>query len=253
VEHARSDRLARPAPAGGRRSALSPPGGRPGSPAVHRPPFRLLAISNFAALDPPPVADWCRSLAAAGVEAIQLREKHLADGDLYRLALAARTAFPRPGRLLINGRLDVALAAGADGVHAPADGLPAAALRRRLDAGPEAGGLLGVSTHSLPDVTAAHHAGADFVVFGPVWASPGKAGPGTSAAPAGVDALRHAAAVGIPVYALGGVTLERFSEAAAAGAAGVAAIRLFQRADLEEVVAAASLHFPRAFGRGELF
>jgi thiamine-phosphate pyrophosphorylase len=97
--------------------------------------------------------------------------------------------------------------------------VPAAALRRRF--GP--GLLLGVSTHRVEEVERARDEGADYAVFGPVWETPGK-GPAT-----GVEELARAAASGLPVYALGGVTIERFGEVAAAGAAGVAAIRLFQR------------------------
>jgi thiamine-phosphate pyrophosphorylase len=201
-----------------------------------RGPFRLLAISQLGTAESG-AASWFGALAAAGVDGVQLREKHLDDRALHELALQARAALPPPIRLLVNGRADVALAAGADGVHLPADGLPAAALRARF------GGdlLIGVSTHRLEEVTAARLAGADYVVFGPVYETPAKAGHG---APVGPDLLARAAAQGIPVYALGGVTLERFGEVAAAGAAGVAAVRLFQRPDeLKRVVETARERF----------
>ncbi|HXO40460.1 MAG TPA: thiamine phosphate synthase, partial [Thermoanaerobaculia bacterium] len=107
------------------------------------------------------------------------------------------------------------------GVHLPADGVPAGAVRARFGSGL----LIGVSTHRLEEVERARRDGADYVVFGPVYPTPAKAGYG---APAGTRALARAAALDIPVYALGGVTLERFAEVAAAGAAGVAGIRLFQ-------------------------
>lgn len=169
---------------------------------------------------------------------MQLREKDLDDRALLALAVAARAALPAPTRLLVNGRADVALAAGADGVHLPADGVPAAALRDRLGGRL---GLVGVSTHRIEEVERARRDGADYVVFGPVWETPGKP---AAHAPAGVAALARAAALGIPVYALGGVTLVRLAAAAAAGAAGVAAIRLFQGATpLAEVVETARALF----------
>jgi thiamine-phosphate pyrophosphorylase len=211
--------------------------------------FRLLAVSDRASLTDPGedrlsgdgeerLDEWLRQLAAAGVDGLELREKDLDDRALYDLARLARRRFPPPARLLVNGRLDVALAAGADGVHLPADGVPVAPLRRRF--GPRL--LLGLSTHRVEEVVAAREAGADYVTFGPVYPTPGKERYG---APPGLGALARAAAAGIPVYALGGVTLERLAEVAAAGAAGAAGIRLFQEVSrLPELVRAAALAFP---------
>jgi thiamine-phosphate pyrophosphorylase len=196
----------------------------------------LLAISDRASLAIP-LADWLRALGAAGIGAVQLREKDLDDRDLYDLARLARTVLPPPTRLLVNGRLDVALAAGADGVHLPADGVPVRALRARF--GREV--LIGRSTHTLEEVERARDEGADYVTFGPVFATPGK-GP-----PVGLEALARAATAGVPVLALGGVTLERLEDLAAAGAAGVAAIRLFQSpGNLTEVARTAREVFGRA-------
>lgn len=200
------------------------------------PTFRLLAISDRTTL-PLPMADWLRALAAAGIGAVQLREKDLGDRDLYELAGLARAALPPPVRLLVNARVDIALAAGADGVHLPADGLPVAALRARFGYGV----LVGRSAHRVEEVERARDEGADYVTFGPVYATPGKG------APVGLGALGRAAAAGLPVYALGGVTLERFGELAGAGAAGIAAIRLFQTiSHLSQVAQAAGEHFYRA-------
>lgn len=191
--------------------------------------FGLLAISDRRSLPQGDLDGWLASLAAAGVGAVQIREKDLDDRSLWDLARTARSILPPATRLLVNGRLDVALAAGADGAHLPSDGLPVAALRRF---GAEV--LLGVSTHQVEEVERARDEGADYVTFGPVWETPGK-GPAR-----GVGELARAAASGLPVYALGGVTIERFGEVAAAGAAGVAAIRLFQRpSELREAVEAA--------------
>lgn len=199
---------------------------------------RLLAISDRATL-PGDLSAWIRELAAAGVDALQIREKDLEDRDLYGLARIARSLLPPGALLLVNGRVDVALAAGADGAHLPADGVPLAPLRRRFGTGV----VLGRSTHRVSEVEEALSGGADFVTFGPVYRTPSKERFGP---PVGLEALARAAAVGIPVYALGGVTLERFEEVAAAGAAGVAGIRLFQRPEaLPEVVRAAREMFPR--------
>jgi thiamine-phosphate pyrophosphorylase len=200
-------------------------------------PFRLLAISDRASLAACELPEWFHFLAAAGIDAVQIREKDLDDRAVYGLARVARSALSPTTRLLVNGRIDIALAAGADGVHLPAYGVPVAPLRRRF--GP--GILLGCSTHRIEEVVRARDAGADYVTFGPVYSTPSKERFGP---PAGLDALEKAAALGLPVYALGGVTLARFGEVAGAGAAGVAGIRLFQDpAGLGEMVAAARALF----------
>lgn len=198
--------------------------------------FDLLAISDRASLGEDSPEEWLRRLSAAGVGAVQIREKDLNDRDLLDLTLKARSILPPPSVLLVNGRLDVALAAGADGCHLPADGVPLAALRQRF--GPEP--LLGLSTHHVEEVAQAARDGADYVTFGPVYFTPSKAHYGP---PRGIDELARATQAGIPVYALGGVTLSRFDELVAAGAAGVAGIRLFQGHELFEVVAAARHSF----------
>lgn len=195
------------------------------------PTFDLLAISDRSGLDIP-FPKWLGRLAAAGVGAVQIREKDLDDRAVWELALQARAVL---STVLVNGRLDLALAAGADGAHLPADGVPVAALRRRF--GP--GVLLGVSTHSVEEVERALRNGADYVTFGPVWPTPSKEGC------VGIEELAKAAGVGIPVYALGGVMLSRFGEAAEAGAAGVAGIRLFQGPELDEIVNAARQCFSK--------
>ncbi|HEX3532115.1 MAG TPA: thiamine phosphate synthase [Thermoanaerobaculia bacterium] len=205
------------------------------------PAFKALAISDRATLPDRDAAAWLADLARAaqvGLCAVQIREKDLDDRAVYGLTVLARSLLPPAVPLLVNGRLDIALAAGADGAHLPADAPPVAALRARF--GPDV--LLGVSTHHLDEVEAARRGGADYVTFGPVYPTSGKAGYGP---PQGVAALARAAAVGIPVYALGGVTLSRLAEVASAGAAGVAGIRLFQPPfDLAGVLRAVRRSFP---------
>jgi thiamine-phosphate pyrophosphorylase len=162
------------------------------------------------------VLDCARRAVDAGVEMIQVREKDLDARDLF--ALVARVIEIARGsatRVLVNDRLDVALAAGADGVHLPADGLSLEAVRPAI-------GLVGVSAHSIDDVLRARAGGADFAVFGPVFATPGKT-------PVGLDKLRRvAAAVDIPILGIGGVTTDNADQVIAAGAVGIAGIRLFQ-------------------------
>ena len=159
---------------------------------------------------------------AAGVDLIQLREREQSARELLALAKAA-AALCRGSktRLLVNDRLEIALAAGADGLHVPSHGLPVAEVRGRF---PEL--LLGASCHTVEEVRRAEEGGANFVVFGPVFETASKR---TYGPPVGVEKLMHAAqAAKIPVLALGGVTLENAGGCLRAGAAGIAAISLFQ-------------------------
>ncbi|HLK10838.1 MAG TPA: thiamine phosphate synthase [Candidatus Binatia bacterium] len=148
----------------------------------------------------------------AGLPAVQLREKDLPGRPLLALAERLRAATMRAGALLlVNDRVDVAIAAGADGVHLGGGALPPAVARRLLPPG----ALVGVSIHAPGESTA----DADFAFFGPVWDTPGKA----AAGPARLAEAVAAAAV--PVLAIGGVTAERAPAARAAGSAGAAVIR----------------------------
>lgn len=161
--------------------------------------------------------------AAAGADAIQVREKQLSTPELLQFCRHLRATLPAC-KLLINRRLDIALAAGFDGVHCPAQGLPPLRLRAALPPG----FLIAQSCHSTEEVAVAR--GADFCVLGPIFATPSKAAFGP---PLGLDPLRVAAALGRPVLALGGITAENAGACLAQGAAGIAAIRLF--ADLAAV------------------
>jgi thiamine-phosphate pyrophosphorylase len=157
-----------------------------------------------------------------GAVAIQLREKDLPARELYALALAMRELCARfDAQLLINDRIDVAIACGADGVHLPVDSFAIADARRLL--GP--GRLIGVSTHEAGEVRAAAQGGADFAVFGPVYVPLSKARTGPARGIAALRAACHAAvrptapgavtstaAAPMPVYALGGITAERVHE-----------------------------------------
>lgn len=161
-----------------------------------------------------------------GTRAFQLREKDLSPRELYPLALEMRQLTQAYGaRLLINDRVDVALAVDADGVHLTTTSLPASIARRVL--GPER--LIGVSTHTLTEAHAAADEGADFLVFGPVFFTPSKAPYGQ---PVGLDALRAVrAAVNVPILAIGGVKKPNLIQVLAAGADGIAVISAIISAD----------------------
>lgn len=161
---------------------------------------------------------------ASGPDWIQIREKDLPARELLALVREVMAQpNPRGVKILVNSRVDVALAAGAAGVHLPSDS-PAPDLLR--PAAP-ADFLIGVSCHSVEEVLRASDEGADYVVFGPVFVPLSKP---AALPPLGLDALaRAAAAVKIPVLALGGITAKNMGECAAAGAAGVAGVSLYQR------------------------
>ncbi len=198
---------------------------------------RLLAISPGEGGES--LTAWARSLADAGVDGVQIRDKSLTDRELFELTRRIRKVLPPEVRLLVNSRLDIAIAAGADGVHLPAAGLPIPPLRKRFGRSP----LIGRSTHHPSEVESARQEGADYVTFGPVYLTPSKARYGK---PPGLEALRVAATCGLPVFALGGVTIDRLPEVAAADAAGAAGIRCFMdAASLEALVEEARRSFPR--------
>ncbi len=172
----------------------------------------------------------------AGVDWIQIREKDLSGKDyslLTREALQQVTKSPArkpaPTRILVNDRLDVALTQGADGAHLGENSLPVAEARRLVEnRGKGKDFIIGVSCHSLEAARAAAVGGADYLFFGPVFATPSKAAFG---APQGLGRLAEVSrAVSIPVLAIGGTTLSNAADCLAAGASGIAAIRLFQDA-----------------------
>lgn len=156
--------------------------------------------------------------AASRATILQLRAPELSAAELEREAGKLVPASPVP--VVISSRVDVALAAEAAGVHLPERDITPADARRLLGER-----LVGRSVHSAEAAVEAERAGADYVVFGPVW--PSATHP--DVAPSGVHALSEVArAVRIPVLAIGGITEERIDECHRAGAAGYAAISLFQ-------------------------
>ena len=183
----------------------------------------------------------------AGVDLIQLREKDLPASELEALAaeagrLVRENGGPRGTRLLINSRVDIAIAAGVDGVHLRSDDMAASEARVIFSKAGVHAPVIGVSCHALAEVRLAESHGADFAVFGPVFEKSGKPGQGlaglravSSRVPAsGIEAALPAGCM--PVLALGGVSVENTAACLEAGAAGIAGIRLFQENEIARVV-----------------
>jgi len=167
--------------------------------------------------------------AKAGVDWIQVREKDLSGRELAGLVERVMTRLGNGSAILVNDRVDVACAVGASGVHLGEHSLPPDEARRLVSqSAARENFIVGVSAHSLEGAMQAEKAGADYVIFGPVYATPSKTGFGQ---PQGVASLREVCRrLTIPVLAIGGITLENVRDCFAAGAAGIAAIRLFQDA-----------------------
>ena len=168
----------------------------------------------------------------AGVAFIQLREKDLPARDLELLAIdAGNVVAQTPTKLFINSRLDIAMAVGAN-IHLRSDDISPREARAiwSLDRRQEL--AIAVSCHTLPEVARASEMQANFAVFGPVFEK--KDNPNGEIA--GIETLRHACELNIPVLALGGITSENAHACIEAGAAGIAAIRLFQENDIPSVV-----------------
>ena len=178
----------------------------------------------------PQFADILRLVEAAvdaGVPHFQIREKLLSGRVLYELVTrAVEITRGSNTRLLVNDRSDIARAAGADGVHLTGQSLPADVVREIY--GPEF--LIGVSAHSSEEAQAAKARGADFVVFGPVFATESKREFGE---PQGLERLQEITNElrGFPVVAIGGITIDNAVTCFDAGASGVAAIRLLNDAE----------------------
>ena len=182
-----------------------------------------------------------REAASAGVDFIQLREKDLSARELEALAREAlavvRAASQLNTALLVNSRTDVALAVQAEGVHLRSDDInpqdaralwTSAACAPARPLSPRAP-LIGVSCHSPEEVAKAAVNGATFAVFAPVFEK-------KDAPPTGLNLLKEACQANIPVLALGGINLSNAQSCLAAGAAGIAAIRLFQNNEIAMVV-----------------
>jgi thiamine-phosphate pyrophosphorylase len=202
--------------------------------------MRLCYITDRKGLDPETLLLRLRAAITAGVELIQIREKDLPTRELLALvAPVVESARGTSSRVVVNDRLDVALALGAAGVHLGTQSLPAAIVRGMVSPG----FLVGVSCHSLDEARAAELAGADYIVLGPIYESPSKRQYGS---PLGLEKLREIATrVKVSILALGGITVDRVKPCLEAGAAGIAGIRIFQDASsLDDRVRELLAQFP---------
>lgn len=200
---------------------------------------RIRAVRLYVVTDADADAETVvRTVAAAccgGAECIQLRRKGGTDREVLDLAIRCREVTADYGALfVVDDRLDIAMASGADGVHLGQDDLPIAVARRLWP-----GHLVGRSTHSLEQVEQAVAEGADYLGVGPVFATPTKPG----RPPVGVDLVARVAQAEIPVpwVAIGGIDLTTIDSVLAAGARGVAVVRAVSAAPDPEA-AAAALH-----------
>ena len=166
------------------------------------------------------------ALAGAPDLAVELREKDVSDAGCLARARRAREALGPAVPLWVNRRFDVALAAGASGVHLPADGLPVG----RVKANTPRGFSVGVSTHSPEEAARAIEEGADVVVVGPIFDTPSKRAFGPPLSPEALDRLPPLADHGATVFAIGGISRENAGQIARRKdrVSGIAAIRLFQ-------------------------
>jgi len=182
----------------------------------------------------PAAGDLDRFLASvldAGVDMVQLREKHMQDAELKVFCEIARRRTSESGALfIVNDSVDLAIACGADGVHLGQDDMPIDQARNRMGAG----ALIGLSTHAETEILTATESGADYIGVGPVYETPTK--PGRSAT--GLDLIRYAAAkTKTPFFAIGGIDLITLPHVLEAGATRVSVLRALTEADDPAAVA----------------
>ncbi len=195
--------------------------------------FTLCYITDRKKLPPGELSARIREAIEAEVSLVQIREKDMEPGELLALVgSAVNWACGRATKIVVNDRLDVALAAGAQGVHLGGESAPPEVVRARFPK-PR---LMGVSCHSLEEARVAEKAGADYILLAPIFSPFSKV---ASRSPLGLEGLREVCSkITTPVLALGGITLERICACREAGASGVAAISLFQECpSLKECVA----------------
>ena len=191
--------------------------------------FRIYLITDRAQTGGRPLEKIVEAAFEGGVRALQVREKDLTSRQLFELSLSLRKITHRyKAQLIINDRVDIALLAGADGVHVGRQSIDVKVLRTFV---PEPF-IIGVSTHSLTEACEAEQGGADFITFGPVYETPSKMKYGP---PPGVGALKEVCRkVNLPVLALGGINKkEKIKDIKESGAFGIALISgLFQAEDV---------------------
>lgn len=209
------------------------------------PPFRFLLITDRRLCAPRTLEEVVEAAVAGGVDAVQLREKSLGGRDLLTLARRIRSITSGRALLLVNDRVDVARASGADGVHLPSAGIAPRDARRWL--GAEA--LIGYSAHDAAEVRFAEAEGADYATLSPVFAPSSKH---SALAPLGLDGLaERARATPLSIVALGGVTAATAGALRGAGAAALAVLGAVMAAEDPEAQARAiRAAFDAASARG---
>lgn len=190
--------------------------------------MKFLYVTDGAAIGPARLRAVLRSLAGGKDLSVQLREKGSTDRDVVGLARDARRALGPDVPVFVNGRFDLALAAAADGVHLPADGLPLPRVRVRMPRGFR----IGASAHSPADAARVISEGADLVVIGPIFDTPSKRAYGRPLGPAALAELPAQESHSADVFAIGGIDESNVGELAhfADRISGVAAIRAVQEA-----------------------
>lgn len=191
--------------------------------------IKLCYITDRRALQPKPLLPRILEAVRAGVDMVQVREKDLATRELVALVKGALAgARETKTQIVVNDRLDVALGLGASGVHLGTTSMTPESVRASVGAE----FLVGVSCHSLDDALRAEAVGANYILLGPIFPTLSKVAYGP---PLGLRTLQEAAArVKIPVFALGGITVERARTCVEAGASGLAGISIFQDCDSVE-------------------
>lgn len=188
--------------------------------------FRLYLITDRKQIGNISLYAAVKKALDGGVKAIQLREKDLDTRELLKKAYKMRELTNKyNAKLFINDRFDIALAVGADGVHLTQAGIPVDVVRKTV----KNKLVIGVSTHSLKEALEAEKGGADFITFGPVFRTGSKVKYGP---PVGLDALKQVGSrLRIPVFALGGIKVNRIKKVKTAGAFGVSMISEILKAD----------------------
>jgi len=188
--------------------------------------FNLYLITDRRQTGSRRLTDVVEEALKGGVRGVQLREKDLPSKELYELAFELRKLTDRyNARLIINDRVDIALAVDADGVHLGQNSLPIHRARKILGENM----LVGISCHNQVNAIMAQENGADFITFGPVYYTPSKA---TYGKPVGIDSLELVShLINIPIFALGGIKLDNIKEVIAAGAAGISLVSAIIAAD----------------------
>ena len=179
---------------------------------------RLCLVTDASVALHAPLEDVVAEAVSGGVGMVQVRQKTMASGELYRLAKNLRFATRGKALLIINDRVDLAIAVDADGVHLPAHSLPIDIVKGLCGEGM----LLGRSVHSVEEAMAADEEGADYLILGTIYGTASH--PGREAS--GPELIKHVKArVQTPVYAIGGINASNAREVIGAGAHGIAVIR----------------------------